>query len=246
MPLLAKKRYQPNHAGLYVPAGSGLGLQTNLSSFFSLDNTLADATGAVTDLTNNNTVTFVSPPSSLPAVTNCANFVSASSQYLSHADATGLNVVGVDFSIQLWVYPTDNTRTFLTKNSGAFGSREFRVSYTFGSGATNPIQSVVGDYSSLTTSNYSTNAWHHVVLTFNNTSKATVLYVDGASAATSTGSGTGPGGTSDFRVGASGDLAQYMSGNICLVGVWKSRILSAGEVTQLYNSGNGLSYAAMA
>ena len=40
-----------------IPAGSSLGLQTNFGAFFSLDNTLSDSTGAVTDLS----LTFYTP-----------------------------------------------------------------------------------------------------------------------------------------------------------------------------------------
>src|SRR6185295_4889701 len=76
----------PGPGMVHSTGGGALGLQTNLGSFFSLDNTLNDATGNVTALTNNNTVTFVSStPSPIAAVTNSAKFVSASSQYLSHA-----------------------------------------------------------------------------------------------------------------------------------------------------------------
>lgn len=249
MPLLQRKRYlNLNHAGVYAPAGSSsLGLQTNLGAFYSLDNTLSDSTGNVTDLTNNNVVTFVSPPGAgLSAVSQCGNFVSGSSQYLSHANDTNLNIVGQDFSLQCWFYTTGNTVTFVSKNSGGFGSIEYALSYTFGTGASNPVQGAVGNYGALTSANVANSVWRHVILTFNNTSKATVLYVDGASAATSTGSGTGPGGTSQFNIGATGGPGTYMNGNLALVGVWKNRILSAGDVTALYNSGNGLSYAAMA
>jgi hypothetical protein len=227
--------------------GGSLGLQTNLGSFFSLDNTLADATGNVTALTNNNAVTFVSPPGGgLPAVTNCGNFVLASSQYLSHADATGLNIVGVDYSIQAWFYTTSSSQTVVSKRTGGFGNREYGINYTFGTGSSNPVQIQNGDYTAIASSNVANSAWTHVVFTFNNTSKAAILYVNGSSAATATQSGTGPGGTSNFYIGADPTPGVFMNGNIALVGVWRSRILSAGDVTLLYNSGAGLSYAAMA
>lgn len=250
MPLLQRKRYlNLNHAGVYAPAGGGgaLGLQTSLGSFFSLDNTLADATGAVTNLTNNGTVTFVSPPGGgLAAVTNCANFVSASSQYLSHADATGINTVGVDFSIQFWYYATGNSNFFTSKATGGFGSREFEISYGFGTGSANPITIGINNLDSLATGNITNTAWHHLVFTFNNTSKATVIYIDGSSAATKTMTGVTTAGTSQLNIGANATPGSYWGGNFALYGIWRSRVLSAGDVTLLYNSGAGLSYAAMA
>lgn len=240
-----KKSSGSSSAPYYKAGGGALGLQTNLGSFFSLDNTLADATGAVTNLTNNNTVTFVSPPASLPAVTNCANFVSASSQYLSHADATGINVAGIDFSLQIWFYVTNPSKTFVSKSTGAFGSREYLWEYTFGTGTVDPVAITMNSGGTITTANLSHSAWHHAVYTYNATTKGGILYIDGASAGTFTFSNN-PAGTSQLNIGADPTPGTFMSGNLCLFGTWRNRILSAGDVTLLYNSGAGLSYAAMA
>ena len=227
-----------------VAAGGALGLQTNLGSFFSLDNTLADATGAVTDLTNNNTVTFVSTPGSgFTAISQVANFVGASSQYLSHADATGINVAGVDFSIQVWLYPT-GTGFIASKTTGGFGSREYELSRPFATGGSDPFRAQLNNGGAITSANNAASAWHHYVLTYNNSTNAMILYVDGSSAATGSSSSDGA-GTSTLYIGAAGDLTTFWSGNMALFGTWRSRILSAPDVTALYNGGAGLSYAAM-
>jgi len=241
--------------GLYLPmgkkpavaGGGSLGLQTNLGSFFSLDNTLTDSTGTVTNLTNNNTVTFVSPPGAgLAAVTNCANFVSASSQSLSHADTTGINIAGINASIQIWFYSTISTVSLASKADGAFGSREYSIGYSFGTGGSNPVTCATDDNTTRSSSNTPTNAWHHVVFTWNNTSKAFVCYLDG-SQFSSTTEASATAGTSTLFLGAnSTGTGGYLDGNLCLFGTWRNRILSAGDVTLLYNSGAGLSYAAMA
>jgi hypothetical protein len=240
----------PGPGMVHSTGGGALGLQTSLGAFFSLDNTLADATGTVTNLTNNNTVTFVSStPSPIAAVSNTAKFVSASSQSLSHLDATGINVAGIDFSLQCWAFPTNNTNTFLSKNSGSFGNREYQLQYPFGAGSSNPVRIDINSAGAVaSTANVANNAWIHIVITFNNTSKATIIYVNGSSAASATSS-VGAVGTSDFYIGANtngGAPSGFMDGGISLVGIWRNRILSAGDVTLLYNSGAGLSYAAMA
>ena len=228
-----------------IPVGSSLGLQTNLSAFFSLDNTLADATGTVTNLTNNNTVTFVSPPAPLPAVTNCANFVAASSQYLSHADATGLNVVGVDFSLQVWLYYTGSAKPFLSKNSGTFGNREYEAILSFITSG-NQIRFKADDNAQTTSgTNLAASAWIHVVFTWTVSTKLQQIYINGSFAASSNGANP-TAGTSEFRIGTDGGLSGFLSGNMALVGTWRNRILSSSDVSLLYNSGNGLSYAAMA
>lgn len=236
---------------LYTPpvvgGGGGLGLQTNLGSFFSLDNTLADATGAVTDLTNVNTVTFVSPGGTLTAVTNAASFTAASSQRLTHADATGINVAGINFSVQVWVYPTSNTAAVIHKSSGGFGSREYYLRRLFATGSSDPFRVNINDGSGvdLDTANNSPNAWHHIVLTYNATTNAAILYLDGASADTDTAAND-PAGTSALSLGSDSTPANYFSGRMALFGTWRNRVLSAADVTALYNGGAGLSYAAMA
>ena len=232
--------------GLQCPvSGGSLGLQTNLGSFFSLDNTLADATGAVTDLTNNNTVTFVTSPTPPTAVTRSANFVSASSQTLSHADATGINIAGINASVQIWVRPTGNTKQVASKNGGGFGSREYNIAYGFGDGTNNPISIFTDDNTVRSSSNIAINTWIHVVFTWNNTSKAFVCYVNGSQYSSTTE--TDPtAGTSTLYLGASSGGTASFDGQMCLFGTWRNRILSAADVTALYNSGNGLSYAAMA
>jgi concanavalin A-like lectin/glucanase superfamily protein len=230
-----------------LPVAASLGLQTNLGSFFSLDNTLSDATGNVTDLTNNNSVTFVSSSPAPPAaVTNSAKFVGSSSQSLTHADATGLNIAGINASVQIWFYSTGNTISLLRKNSGGFGAREYGITYSFGTGPTNPVRVVTDDNNNINSSNTPINAWHHVVFTWNNTSKALVCYLDGTQFSSTTEVNV-TAGTSNLVLGAdAAGTGQFLTGNLCLFGTWRNRILSAADVTSLYNGGAGLSYAAMA
>jgi hypothetical protein len=47
--------------------------------------------------------------------------------------------------------------------------------------------------------------------------------------------------TGDYRVGSNQDFGEKASGLIDSVGFWK-RVLSSGERTTLYNSGNGIEY----
>jgi hypothetical protein len=65
---------------------------------------------------------------------------------------------------------------------------------------------------------------------------------DGAVASTSTSGQAPVTGASDFNIGRrqAGDF--YTDGLIDQVGIWK-RKLTSDEITYLYNSGNGRSYA---
>lgn len=235
-------------AGFCSPKASGAapkGLQTNLGSFFSLDNTLTDSTSNVTALTNNNTVTFVSTPGTgYTANSQVANFVTASSQYLSHADATGINTAGINFSLQVWIYPTGNSLAIASKATGGFGAREYDLTRPFVTGTNDPVRFEINNGGTITTTSMTSNAWHHVVITYNNTTKAMIVYLDGASAATGT-SGSSPAGTSTLNIGASAAPGNYFSGNMAGYATWRNRILSPSDVTLLYNGGAGLTYAGM-
>lgn len=243
-PHVAKAQLSMTGVGGGFNAGGGsLGLQTNLGSFFSLDNTLADATGNVTNLTNNNSVTFVSStPSPIAAVSNTAKFVQSSSQYLSHVDATGINVAGINFSLQFWFWDNSNGADITCKGANSFGNNEYRVERPF---ASVPKLEINNAGTLDATGSFPNNVWRHFVFTFNNTTKGGIMYIDGVSVGTKTW-GSGAVGTGDLRIGSNYGTSGFWNGNLCLYGTWRNRILSAGDVTLLYNSGNGLSYAAMA
>jgi hypothetical protein len=72
-----------------------------------------------------------------------------------------------------------------------------------------------------------------------------VLYIDGTSSATATAPAN-TAGNNTLNLGSTNGGTSFMTGNMALFGTWRNRVLSAGDVTLLYNSGAGLSYAAMA
>jgi hypothetical protein len=236
-------------SGVYPLIGGGSTLKTNLISFWEFESgaLVTDAVvSSANDLTNNNVVLSLG---TAPAkVGNYAALVGVSSQYLSHTDNASLSVDGTDFSLQAWIYGDSFGRGFLAKDSGGFGNVEFSLDVEFVSG-----QEVVatigksggGTLVSVTASNFgalSTGTWYHTVLTFNNISKAAVLYVNTTSN-TATGSGNVPASSSEFWIGR--DSGQgFWDGRMDQVGLWK-KVLSSSEVSQLYNGGAGLSYAAM-
>src|SRR5439155_23130905 len=72
-------------------------LLNGLTVYYALSDT-SDATGGGLTLTNHNTVTF-----SAGKVGNAANFVSASSQYLSQADSAAFQMgASTDFTGAAW------------------------------------------------------------------------------------------------------------------------------------------------
>jgi hypothetical protein len=86
-------------------------------------------------------------------------------------------------------------------------------------------------------------------MTFNSSGNGITLYVDGSSVGTGTLTGTlqsSAGASLNF--GGTGGASPVATNPLLVdqAGFWKGRVLSAGDVTALYNSGSGLSWAAMA
>ena len=84
------------------------------------------------------------------------------------------------------------------------------------------------------------NLWHHVVLTRNSTSGQVQVYLDNSTAATGT-SDIGTKTTSFSSIGRiPGSTAGFFNGSLDEFGIW-NRVLSASEVSVLFNSNAGLS-----
>jgi hypothetical protein len=90
----------------------------------------------------------------------------------------------------------------------------------------------------------SVSTWYHVVVVHDNTAGTADFYINGAQQGSQqTGLATGGiwGSSVFFGIGNWGDVDKFFPGSIDEAGVW-SRKLSNGEISQLYNSGNGLAY----
>lgn len=228
-----------------IGGGGGLGLQTSLSAFWEMENTSwTDALG-VNDLTGNGSPTS---SNSAPAlVGNYAN-LTAVSTHLSHANATALTLGGGSFSIQAWVNAAvaPGLGCFLSKNDGGFANKEYSVGTKFTSAnkwswRLYDTSSTIYDCNSATTF---TSGWHHIVCTWDGTTQR--IYVDNGTADTNVPTLGGINTTSTFLICKDGDNGAFGIAKIDQVGLWKGRVLTSGDVSLLYNSGAGLSYAAMA
>lgn len=102
----------------------------------------------------------------------------------------------------------------------------------------------VDDPNLLYTTTLSTGTWYHLGYTFNGSTFAQELYLNGSSVTTSTAvSGNGSGSTFDGTVfgRALFGLSRLANAKTDEWGVWNV-VLTAGEISELYNSGSGKSY----
>lgn len=225
-----------------------LGLQTSLVAFWELEDTNWTDAVSTNDLTGSGT-----PTTTTGKVGNCVALVAASSQYLTIADNAEVGLTDSDtFSVQAWVnFSTIVDGGIIASKVGGFGEGEWSITTNFvGSNqfrftvihdGTNARDLDAGTFGALSTS-----TWYHVVATWDGTDQK--IYINGTAdtatpAATTSNNGNGP-----FNIGTGNDggAGAFWSGSVDQVGLWKNRVLTADDVAALYNSGNGLSYAAMA
>ena len=195
-------------------AGGGNSLLTGLQAFYKLSD-LTDSSGNSNTLTNNGNVTFASGK-----IGNAAAF--DGTNYFSSNISLDMSQSG---SISLWIKSNDVSgwQTIL----GGSG-------LNIGVDPTNS-QLFVNDFSSmpqLFINNYTPDdSWVHLTVVVNGSDLK--VYLNGSLNA-SANNGLG---NPSINIGGTGN--ENFIGSIDAVGVW-NRALNEGEVSALYNSGNGL------
>jgi hypothetical protein len=235
---------QPSGVGTFIPGhpyassgpfGGHATLATGLVSAWKLSADGLDS-HSTNDLTNNNSVTFVAKgagaPANMPA--NVANFVAASSQTfnsnsnpISAATAMTLNFWVNDYTTGRLV-SIDNgvSRLFIHVHSTS-------TYFLYGTDAGN-VQVV---------HNLSGASWRMVTLTLSDSDKIGRTYENGSLIDTSAALAANPNWASvaKFRIGSSDTPDNYATARVSSPALW-SRVLIAGEITDLYAAGDGLFY----
>ena len=217
-----------------------MALTDDLVSYWKLDETSgtrADSHGS-NDLTDNNTVGY-----GTGKISNGADFEQGNGdESLSIADASqsGLDITG-DMSFSMWIkiesYPGPSMVPL-----GKPGAYITVLDY-------NNFSFVVYDASSNATSYtdpsvYTAGSnWYHIVGVYDSSTPSMTIYLNGSdgSATQNSADASSIANTANpFYLGANGTTNEF-DGIIDEVGIW-SRQLTSDEVTELYNSGDGLDY----
>lgn len=225
-----------------------MALTDNLVSYWKLDESsgnAADSVGSNT-LTNNGSTTYSTGKINNGAVLN------ANTKYLSIADASqsGLDLTTA-FTFSFWINVTKPTNgvtiSFIDKYLGTGNQRSYRLYYYNSSGTYTFYSDLSGDGSGadeyILNYTLTDSTWYHIVYVWNGSTKKHTLYINGSSQGEQTGSLTSSlfNSTAPFYLGNGQGLNTTLNGTMDEVGVW-SRALSSTEISQLYNSGNGLQY----
>jgi hypothetical protein len=246
-PAILRAQVPMTGAGLPKPGGGGggLGLQTSCTGFWEFKTTSwTDSTGNGTSLTGTG-----APAVSTGPGTNSAVLFDGSSSLSAASNSFILNGSN-SFSVQAWANlpgPTSSEIVF-NKDNNSFGQREWGIGNRFTSSNFWDVaffNTSTTNFAATATTLFAT-GWHQIVITFNSSSGLMLIYVDGAVA----GSGTTISGPMNSTASAPLNVGFFGSAiantaKIALCGFWQGRVLSAGDITLLYNSGSGLSFAAM-
>ncbi len=218
-----------------------MALNTNLISYYKLDESSGNAADSVASntLTNTGTATYVSG--------KINNGVSeTATKYLSNTSNYG--ITGGDITIAGWVqmgaYVSGSNAFFGQSDSGTF------TSYYIERSASNTVlfyreKGGVGSEGYSVTYTFSAATWYHLAITYS--SNTITAYINGSSVGTGSASGSGSSSITDTGLTLNG---RYYTGGTPInlttelvdeVGIW-SRALTGAEITQLYNAGAGMSY----
>lgn len=197
----------------------------------------ADATGS------GNTGTLTNSPTWTTGQINGAlSFATASTQYVDLG--TGINPAAISYTA--WIKATSFPNSYncvLARSDAGVNYTAMLIKSTgklaFYVGNSAPTH--VSSYDGVGSNTLSTGTWYFIALTFDSTS-GLKGYVN-ASLDSSSGSAfaTDTSAISTYIGGQPATAGRYFNGIIDEVGIW-NRALTSTEVSDLYNSGTGLSY----
>jgi hypothetical protein len=216
-------------------------LLNTLISYWKMD----EASGTRADSKGTNNLTDNNVTSAPGIINNGASFIAANSAYLTHLSNTDLQLGGTNLTIALWcnvIFGGAGVGYILLSKDGTI-DREYSIEFD----GVNSVQFFIftlGGYANVSVAaTISLGALQFVVAQFNNTTGQMLLSINGGTPV----SVTTPGlvivnGASPFFIGGRARLDTFFTGVIDEVGIWK-RLLTAGEITTLYNGGIGLPFS---
>lgn len=225
-----------------------MALTDSLIAYWKLD----EASGTRNDshgsnhLTDNNTV-----GSGTGKINNGADFEVDDSDYLSIASNSDLQITtDQDFTITGWFKweSQGSTVNLVSKHSDIGESSGSSAEYVIWASFARPRLTVGNNSSFATVSDstvYSDGNWHFLVAWHSSADDKIYLQVDNGTPSESAWSGGTLNSNNAFNLSSRFGGAANFDGIIDEVGFWK-RTLTTQERTDLYNSGNGLSYDSFA
>jgi hypothetical protein len=216
-------------------------LSTNLISVW-----LSDASSLTQDLKGTNTLTNNGTATSTTGKQGTAVELNGSSQYLSLADNADLSPSGA-FSFAFWfnVDVITDLKPLLSKWVETSNQRSFAFTFVSGKLRIYMSNDGVNFFVVDSTTTISTGTWYHCSGVFT-PSTSLKVYINGTNEATNSSgiSASIYNSNAPFEIGHANPFGggnHYIDGRINQVCFW-NKVLTSGEITDLYSSGNGIPY----
>lgn len=218
----------------------GTGLETNLVSYYTLD----EESGNADDSAGTNTGANTNVTYSAGKINNGGDFDGTASFNIGSDSNLANNTDG--FSVSMWLQTSDNSQTVFYYSNWNSGSSAENFAIWNNNGTDLSVRfnvsgqpvNYVNSSSGVTPTN---NTWYHVVATYDGSQL--IIYVNGVAHSNTVNVTPFTGGTS--YIGQRGNGSLFSLGKIDEVGVW-DRELTSSEVSQLYNAGMGITYGELA
>jgi hypothetical protein len=163
--------------------------------------------------------------------------LNGSSQYLSRASTTDLNLGDEDFTFQVWIKPDVNTgtRNIIDKLINPYLQYAVYMASGVPNLWLNGASRVAWGAALSSGTWYLIHAWHDAA------NNVVGIVVDAGTPVTASYSGGLSQSVQDFNLGRYAGGSSYVDGVLDEVAVWK-RVLTSDDRTALYNGGSGLAY----
>lgn len=242
-------------AGILLLLGAGCGtatpavpspLLTNLIAYYALD----EASGNAVDSFGSNTLTETSGTiaSAAGKVNLARDFEAGDTEYFEIADNAALSTGDIDWTWAGWVNAETLASNPVIANKGwqntPDANSEWILFYNTSTSRFNFTKMVAAQVTVAATTfgAASTATWYFVVIAHDAVNNLMRISVnDGTVDTTSSSTGMNDGNRA-FQIGASSANGLWWDGLLDESGFWK-RVLTSAEITWLYNSGAGRSYA---
>lgn len=217
--------------------GSSSGFPSGSVAYWKLDETSGNfnSTVGTYPLTRQNGVA-----TSAGKISNAADFTASSTQYLQGSTSSAFSPTSSGFTIAGWVNVGSGTIENIVSKAGGTSTNEYGLYADNGSNLLHCYYSSSGSGGTDFAVAMSMGTWQFFTLVFDGSSQLK-LSVNAGTPVTSSVSSI-YNGTGAFLIGQNPIFSGYpMQGKIDEVGVW-NRALTSTEITNLYNSGSGLTH----
>ncbi len=219
-----------------------MALIDNLISYWKLD----ESSGNAIDVHGDNDGTIVVATQGAGGIINTAYDFDGTNDEVVVPDTANLRITG-DLTYSVWVYLGDfNANTIISKAESPGNWAGVGLIHIHNPSGVETLYfrrgNSVNDEDALIWTGLdeiSLNTWTHIVVTADGTTWK--MYVNGDEKATGTKTVTVADSGNDLHFGLSPNSDNDFLGRIDEIGIW-NRALGPTEVTELYNSGNGLAY----